>query len=1401
MNLVEFLQNLSAIGIELWVNGDKLCYEAPEDVLSPELLAQIKQYKQEIIYLLQKRTNIAKTDPLSHRQTAVWFLYQLAPLSAAYNLAYAARLVSNVDIAALRQATQALIERHSVLRTTYTAQHGEPVQTIQENQEVCFSIQEAANWSQDDLSNWLVSESDRPFDLNNGPVLRFNLLIKNTITDASVAKEVILLMSAHHIAMDFWSLELLVSELRLFYKAIKTGQQIALPPQNLQYKDFVRWENQMLASQEGERLWNYWRDRLAGELPILNLPTDRPRPPVQTYEGASYSFVFGEKLIHNLLEVAKAEGVTLYTIILAAFQVLLLRYTNQEDILIGCPMAGRSLAEFEKIVGFFANPVVCRADLSGNPTFRDLLSRVRSCLLGALEHQDYPYALLVERLRPLRDSSRSPLDQVALVWDRTHQSEGQVSLMDSDGLIVESITPESKGSPFDLSLTIVDITGSLKGIWTYNTDLFDGSTIERMAGHFQTLLEGIVANPHQQIWQLPLLRENERQQLLVEWNDTQKDYPQDKCIHQWFEEQVERTPDAVAVVFQNQQLTYGELNDRANQLAHYLQTFGVGPEVLVGICVERSLEMVVGLLGILKAGGAYVPLDPTYPSERLGYMLQDALVQVLLTKAQLVESLPKHNARVVCLDTSARAIALLSESNPISGVTSDNLAYVIYTSGSTGKPKGAMNTHLGICNRLLWMQETYQLTAADCVLQKTPFSFDVSVWELFWPLLTGARLVVAKPGGHQDSAYLVNLILEQQITTLHFVPSMLQVFLEEQGLESCSCLKRTFCSGEELPKKLEERFFARLGCELHNLYGPTEAAIDVTFWQCKPESNRQKVPIGRPIANTQIYILNPDLQPVPIGVPGELHISGAGLALGYLNRPETTAEKFIPNPFSSEPGSRLYRTGDLARYLADGNIEYLGRRDYQVKIRGFRIELGEIQAALTQYPDVNTCVAIVREDTSGDKRLVAYVVVDTHIAVTKSELRSFLKTKLPEYMIPAAFVILESLPLTPNGKLDRRALPAPDTNRLAVETSFVPPLDIVEQQLAEIWAEVLSVYPVGVRENFFDLGGHSLLAVQLMARIEQQFKKNLPLATLFQNSTIERLATILRQPIDDLDWSALVPIQPNGSKPPFFCVPGAEGNTTYLYNLAHHLGKQQPFYGLQPLGLDGESKPHRRIEDMAAYYIEAIQSIQPSGPYFLGGHSFGGMVAFEMATQLHQQGYEVALLALLDSSAPGYRTNKLDFDGDDAGWLNMIASIYENIYGKSLNVSEETLKVLAPDEQLNYFKQQLQMVNLLPPDVGIKQVRGMMQVFKTNFQTACVYMPQAIYPAQITFFKASQIDVVNHAYSEILDELGLDWDKFSAQPLDIHFVPGNHNTMLNEPHVQVLAKQLTICIERSQANG
>jgi amino acid adenylation domain-containing protein len=615
-----------------------------------------------------------------------------------------------------------------------------------------------------------------------------------------------------------------------------------------------------------------------------------------------------------------------------------------------------------------------------------------------------------------------------------------------------------------------------------------------------------VLNPQQRISQLPMLTEVEQQQLLFEWNNTQAEYPLDKCIHQLLEKQVERTPHAVAVVFEGQQLTYNELNCRANQLAHYLQSLGVKPDTLVGICVERSLEMIVGLLGILKASGAYVPLDPDYPIERIIFMLEDAAVKVLLTQQKLINKLPEHQAQLICLDADWELISQFSQDNPITDVQATNLAYVIYTSGSTGQPKGVMLSHSNLSNHMFWMQETFPLTKTDRVLQKTPFSFDASVWEFYAPLLVGGQLLIAQPGGHTDSDYLLKTIAQQQVTTVQLVPSLLQMLLEQGGIENCQLLKRVFCGGEILPVALQEKLLSQLNVNLCNLYGPTECCIDVTFWNCQREMYGQRIPIGRPISNTQIYILDSNLQSLPVGIPGELHIGGAGLARGYLNRPELTQEKFIPNPFSNYPDSRLYKTGDLARYLPDGNIEYLGRIDNQVKIRGFRIELGEIETVLKQHSQVQSSVIIDQEDTSGNKRLVAYIVPQKETTPTPNELRQFLKEKLPDYMIPSAFVIMESLPLTPNGKIDRRALP--ETNLCGeIELNFVAPRNLEEEILAKIWSQVLRVEPVGIYDNFFELGGDSILTIQIITRARKAGLELTP-KQLFTHQNIAELATV-----------------------------------------------------------------------------------------------------------------------------------------------------------------------------------------------------------------------------------------------------------------------------------------------------
>ncbi|HVG20478.1 MAG TPA: amino acid adenylation domain-containing protein, partial [Blastocatellia bacterium] len=1078
--------------------------------LADHLLTQMRVVP-EVRQVVARRA--ASEHALSWGQRALWLLHNLSAESAACNIARAVRVRSTLNVAALRAAFQALVDRHSILRTTITSRDGEPSQVIHERMEVFFLVEDASAWGEDAMSRRLVEEAHRPFDLERESGLRILLF---AIPD----KEAILLLVVHHIVTDFWSLALMTQELGELYRAQTDGGTIPSPGGAPQYTDYIKWQTEMLESGRGERLWDFWKDQLSGELPPLNLPTDKRRPPIKTYRGAAENFRLSSDLSRKLKAVAGERETTLYTALLAAFQVLLYRYTGQEDILVGSPTSGRSISELANILGYLVNPVVMRGDLSGQPTFEQFLGRTRRAVLSAFEHQDYPFALLVERLAPALEPSRSRLYEVMFVFQKAHHfaDRGLAALALGEAgaevkvgaLSLESIPLEQLAAQFDLTLTMAEIDGLLAGSIQYNTDLFDRATINRLAAHFENLLGSAVTDPWRRVSDLSILTEAERRQLLIEWNDTRLEFADRSFVHQVIEGQALKTPDAAAITCEGEHLSYKELNGRANRLANFLVSIGAGPDTLVGICMERSLEMVVGVLAVLKSGGAYVPIDTAYPRERKSFIIADAGLSVILTLARHADGFAAQ-AEVVSLDADWPAIASYSDENPASLLSDDNLAYVIYTSGTTGKPKGAMNTHGGIRNRLLWMQEQYRLTEADAVLQKTPFTFDVSVWELLWPLMAGARLVMARPDGHKDGAYLAGLIAEQNITTLHFVPSMLQAFLEEPDLEGCKSLRRVICSGESLSSQLQERFHARLMAELHNLYGPTEAAIDVTFRPCRREDHREIIPIGRPISNTRIYVLDKSLGIVPLGVAGELHIGGDGLARGYLNRPELTADKFIPDPFGGAPGARLYRTGDLARYLVSGELEFLGRIDHQVKIRGVRVELGEIEQTLVQHGQVRECVVVAGDDSAGNKRLVAYVVCEQSAKPTSNELRAYLSARLPEYMIPSVFMTIEQMPLSANGKIDRNALPAVDRNRPKVEGSNQGPRDWIEEVLASIWSELLDSSPVNLDDNFFDLGGHSLLAARLAARVRDSLRADLSLADVFDNPTPRSLSALVAQ--------------------------------------------------------------------------------------------------------------------------------------------------------------------------------------------------------------------------------------------------------------------------------------------------
>jgi amino acid adenylation domain-containing protein len=1111
---------------------------------------------------LERRTFPFSPVALSFAQLRLWLLDQLHPGDPSYNLHSATRIRGPLDVSCLAHALAGVADRHEALRTTFTAtEGGEPVQVIAPRFVPRLPVIDLGALPsarhEAELEHWSMLEGRLPFDLETGPLLRACVF-------RFAAADHFLIAVMHHIVSDGWSMSILVREVAAIYKALLTGAPSPLPELTVQYADFALWQRQRLSGEllESELAW--WRGQLAGMPPALELPADRPRRADRGTWGDVQHFELGPEVRAGLAALSRQHEVTPFMTLLAVFLALLQRHTGEDDLAVGTPIAGRTRVEVEALIGFFINTLVLRVDLSGAPGFAETLRRVRETTLDAYIHQEVPFERLVEELAPERDLSRAPLVQVMFVLQNTPTT----ALEDTEaGIELIPAGMETGTAKFELTCSVQEGEWGLGGTFEYSRDLFEAATMARLAGHFKRLLTAALDDPQRPLRDLPLLAPGERHQILAEWNDRATAYPTGFCLHELVAVQAERTPEAVAAVIEGQgegeerSLTYRELVSRARQLARHLTALGIEPDAPVGVLTERSLEMIVGLLGVMEAGAAYVPLDPTLPAERLGVLMESAGLSVVLAQERhvpLVQAalIPVGGPRVALLDRPFSS-PLGSTRGERSGDAS--LAYVLYTSGSTGMPKGVMIPHRGIVNRLLWMQEAFGLTAEDRVLQKTPFSFDVSLWEFFWPLLTGARLVFAKPEGHKDPAYLAGLIARQGITTLHFVPSMLEAFLETPGLEALTTLRRVMASGEALPPQLVRRFFARLGhAGLYNLYGPTEASVDVSSWTCVPEPPGSLVPIGRPIANHRLHVADRSLGAQPIGVAGELLLGGPGLARGYLGRPDLTAAVLIPDPFASEPGERLYRTGDLVRLLPDGNVQFLGRLDYQVKIRGFRIELGEIEAALARDPGVREAVVLLREDEPGDKRLVAYIVPAVeHPAV---DLRSALRQSLPEYMVPSDIVLLESLPLTANGKVDRRALSrlAPASGREAAR--FTAPQGPAEEVLAEIWAEVLGagrVERVGAHDDFFTLGGHSLLAMQVISRVRDAFGVELPLRSLFEAPTVAELAARIDQEGRGAGTPApppIVPVPRSGNLPLSF----AQQRLWFLDRLA----PDNPFYNV-----------------------------------------------------------------------------------------------------------------------------------------------------------------------------------------------------------------------------------------------
>ncbi len=1166
---------------------------------------------------------------LSYAQERQWFLWQLEPESAAYHIPSVLRLRGRLDLDALQRSFDSLVARHETLRTRFRLDGDEARQEIAASMALPLDIVALGPLEEGALARQVETTIARPFDLERGPLLRVSLL-------RLAEDDHVLVLVQHHIVSDGWSMQVMVEELVQLYAAYSRGLEVALPALPIQYADYALWQRSWMEAGEKERQLAYWTGLLGGEQPVLELPFDRPRPVRQSHRGAQFILELDIDLSQALRRVAQQEGATAFALLLASFQALLYRYSGQADIRVGVPIANRNRVETERLIGFFVNTQVLKADLDGRMGFDELLAQARQRALEAQAHQDLPFEQLVEALQPERSLSHNPLFQVLFNYQSEARGNGQAFRFDE--LQMESVQFDSRTAQFDLTLDLTDEEQRFCAVFDYATDLFDASTVERLAGHWRNLLRGIVANPRQRLGELPLLDAPERRQTLSEWNPAQREYAVQGTLQQRFEEQARQRPQAVALILDEQRLSYGELNARANRLAHCLIARGVGADVPVGLALERSLDMLVGLLAILKAGGAYLPLDPAAPEERLAHILDDSGVRLLLTQGHLLERLPRQ-AGVEVLAIDGLVLDGYAESDPLPTLSADNLAYVIYTSGSTGKPKGTLLTHRNALRLFSATEAWFGFDERDVWTLFHSYAFDFSVWEIFGALLYGGRLVIVPQWVSRSPEDFYRLLCREGVTVLNQTPSafkqLMAVACSADMATQQPALRYVIFGGEALDLQSLRPWFQRFGDrqpQLVNMYGITETTVHVTY---RPVSEADLEgglvsPIGGTIPDLSWYILDRDLNPVPRGAVGELYIGRAGLARGYLRRPGLSATRFVPNPFPGGAGERLYRTGDLARFQADGNIEYIGRIDHQVKVRGFRIELGEIEAALAGLAGVRDAV-VLAHDGVGGTQLVGYVVADSaeDAERLRESLRESLKRHLPDYMVPAHLMLLERMPLTVNGKLDRQALPQPDAS--LSQQAYRAPGSELEQRIAAIWAEILGVERVGLDDNFFELGGHSLLLLMLKERIGDTCQATLSISQLMTHASVaEQAACIEGQARESL----LVPLNGRREGSPLFMFHPSFGSVHCYKTLAMALRDRHPVKGVVCRALLGAGREVPEWDDMVAEYAEQLLQEHPEGAFNLAGWSLGGNLAMDVAARLEQRGRQVAFVGWIDAPAP-----------------------------------------------------------------------------------------------------------------------------------------------------------------------
>jgi amino acid adenylation domain-containing protein len=1339
--------------------------------------------------VIERAARDTDTFALSFGQQRLWFVQRLSPDSYVYNIPHALRLEGRLDLGALEAALTEIVRRHEILRTTFVVRDGEPVQVVGPPRGVALEVEDYTRLDdaerEAEVLRAATQRARAVFDLERGPLFRAYVF-------RLAPDEHVLLICMHHILSDGWSLGVFYRELEALYAAFAEGRPSPLEELPIQYVDFAVWQREYLKGEALERQVEYWRQQLSDSLTPLELPTDRPRPAIQTFVGATESKLLPARITTELEELSRQTGATMFMTTAAVYQMLLHLYTGRPDVVIGTATANRTRAEFEALIGFFTNTLVLRTDFSGNPTFRELLGRVREAALGAYSHQDVPFEKLVEEIEPKHNLSYSPLFQATFLFE-----EAESQPIKLPGLRVRAFHLEGASAKWDLSLAVVDTRQGLLAMLDYNIDLFEPETIRRMLGHLEQLLETIVADPDARVSQLSLLTEAERRQLVVEYNDTQEEFPREHCFHNLFERQAERTPDAPALYCGAERLSYAQLNAAANQLAHHLTAVGIGPERRVALLLERSPRMVIALLGVNKAGGAYVPLNEHWPPNRLQFILEDANVSAVLTQRSLRHLLPaKTPFPVWSLDEEWPLISRNSQENPPPRVTPDNLIYVYYTSGSTGIPKGVMMGHRGVVNYSTLIPRPYGLVEGGRTLVHSPFSFDLTLTGLLPPLMVGAAIELVNPGDELEGVGEQLINPEMRYSLIKITPSHLLVlsnWMGERGINSGN-VDSLIIGGEALPGETlrywQEQPERR---RLINEYGPTETVVGCSIFEVPgADPYGGLVPIGRPISNMQMYVLDRAMRPLPAGVIGEIYIGGEGVARGYLGLPALTAERFVPDPFSATPGRRLYRSGDVGRMRADGQMEYLGRTDEQVKVRGFRIELGEIESVLRQHEAVKES-AVVVQGTGGDKRLVGYAVLregmgedDEVKKGVREDIREYLKRELPEYMVPVDVLLLERMPLTSNGKIDRKTLPLPAELHLTASGSYVTPSGEMETKVAEIWQDILNVRPIGVTDNFFERGGHSLLVVRVLMRIEQELGRELTITEFFQKPTIRDVVQMLeREQREELP--TLVPIQRGGHRTPVFFVHALGGDISYYNRVAQYVGDDQPFYALQaPYPIDLEE--YVPMEKMASHYVDEICKAYPLGPYHLGGYSFGSVVAFAMAQELKRRGREVGLLILLEGGSPRLLKN---MQGSIA--LMTIAGLARDLArlaGVDIDLPHDEVQKLGLETGMEVILEKLRNAKLLSNKVGVPWMRRYIRGSLLRSDAVKNYDPD-VYDGVITLIRSEKSEPESE---KALMEMGVDvhnptlgWEQLTTKPLVVRHVPGYHVTMVEEPYVQVLA--------------